>query len=126
MLRTKPTQGNAMADVLTRGIRQLWLDYQFLTIEINKFAEQQHLELVSELMSQREKLQTIIAERNDTEFIYSEEGIEILKNIQELNQLAGQKLQFMSNRAKQQRSVSQAYEGTGEAFSVGRRMNRET
>ncbi len=104
----------------------MWLDYQFLTIEINKFAEQQHLELVSELMSQREKLQTIIAERNDTEFIYSEEGIEILKNIQELNQLAGQKLQFMSNRAKQQRSVSQAYEGTGEAFSVGRRMNRET
>ncbi len=87
----------------------LWQDYRFLTREMKKFLIQQDMELFNDLMSQRERLQTIIDQTSDEGFKVSSVGRSLLSEIHQMNQDITANMQLLLNRSKQQHQVSEAY-----------------
>jgi len=87
----------------------LWEDYRFLTKEMMKFLLQQDMELFNNLMSQRERLQTIIELTVDDGFKVSPQGNSLLSEIQKVNQDITDNMQLVLNRSKRHHQISEAY-----------------
>jgi len=87
----------------------LWQDYCFLTKEMRKFLARQDMDLFNELMNQRERLQPIINQTADDGFKGSQQGKNLLREIQQIDQEITEKMQILLSRSKQQHQVSAAY-----------------
>ena len=109
-----------MAD---KTAKQLWQDYHFLTKEMTKFLTKQDMDLFYDLMSQRERIQTLIDQTADDGFKVSTPGRSLLIEIKQESQMIIQKLQLVLNNSKRQRQVSDAYNVHG-AEPVNRSWNR--
>jgi aminopeptidase C len=108
-----------------KSIKELWQDYLFLTKEMEKFLEQQELDMLLELLEQRGQIQKLIAVHPDKEFVQSPEAKELLPFLQQANRRMTTKLRYMLNTAKYNRQVSNAYD----AFSgntIGSFINRQS
>lgn len=103
--------------------KKLWNEYLFLTREMAKFLDKQDYDLFFEIMRQREGLQQQLDECAD-DYKKTQEGRAVLESIRTENHVIMQKLRLFLNRAKQQQSVSQAYDVTG-ARPVGGRLDRQ-
>lgn len=90
-----------------------------------KFLDKQDYDLFFELMRQREVLQQKIDEEGNDDFKTTAEGKGILMNIRNENQSIRQKLQLYLNLAKQQQTVSNAYDGGAKTRPVGIRLDRQ-
>ena len=101
----------------------LWQDYRFLTKEMIKFLTKQDMDLFYDLMSQRERLQTIIDQTADDGFKVSTPGRSLLTEIKQQSQTIIQKLQFALNNSKRHQQVSDAY-SSHSADPVNRSWNR--
>lgn len=104
--------------------RELWQDYHFLTQEMSKFLLRNDIDLFFELMNQREKLQAELDSCED-DYKRTVEGKSLLEAIRMTNQGIGHRLQLLLNQAKQQETVSNAYDGYGER-PVGNRLDRRS
>lgn len=104
--------------------RELWQDYYFLTQEMSKFLVRNDIDLFFELMNQREKIQAELDSCED-DYKRTAEGKALLEVIRMTNQAISHRLQFMLNQAKQQETVSNAYDGYGER-PVGNRLDRRS
>ncbi|MGI6091543.1 MAG: hypothetical protein GX348_00295 [Veillonellaceae bacterium] len=104
--------------------KRLWNEYLFLTREMAKFLDKQDYDLFFEIMRQRESLQQKIDECTD-DYKKTPEGREVLTSIRAQNQVIMQKLRLFLNQAKQQQSVSQAYD-IGGSRPVGVRFDRQS
>lgn len=93
--------------------QELWNDYFFLTKEMDKFLDQQNMDIFYELLEQRETLQNIIERQQDDEFQLSPQGQELLGRIQKINQNIGLKFQHAVNNSRNQHNISRAYDGLG-------------
>lgn len=103
---------------------KLWREYLFLTNEIAKFLNKQDIELVIELLNQREQLQQQIEQLDDQGFSHSIKGQEVIKVIQQTEQAMKSKLEFLRNTNKRLMQVSNAYEGMSSPY-IGNRMDRQ-
>lgn len=104
---------------------ELWQDYQFLTVEMEKLLVKQDMDLFLELMEQRERLQKLIEETNDQEFRTSPQGISLLTKIQQTEKTIMLRLQLTRNKANQQHQISRAYDSMG-ASPAGHFINRKS
>ncbi|MDR1702215.1 MAG: hypothetical protein LBR56_05525 [Sporomusaceae bacterium] len=100
-----------MSDELGRSIEELWRDYEFLTKEISKFIDQRDENMVTEFLSQRNKMEKFITEKNDQTYHKTPEGKALIESILALNKDAASRLQQRYNNLKQQHKVFIAYEG---------------
>lgn len=114
-----------MADELNRSIEELWRDFEFLTKEISKFINAQDNDLVGDLMSQRDKLQVFIKEKNDQTYHKSADGKARIGAILAVNQDATNRLQQRYNQLKQQHKLSQAYDGSLDAMNPARYLDQD-
>ena len=105
--------------------QELWDDYFFLTKELDKFLDQQNMDIFYELLDQRETLQHIIEMKQDDEFHLSPQGKELLGHIQKINHRIGLKFQHAVNNSRNQHNVSRAYDGLG-TDPVGNRRDWHT
>lgn len=104
--------------------RELWQDYYFLTQEMSKFLVRNEIDLFFELINQRERLQADIDNCEDN-YKRTPEGKALLGGaIRLTNQAISHRLQFLLNQAKQQETVSNAYD-YGER-PVGNRLDRKS
>lgn len=106
-------------------IKEYWQNYLFLTQELDKFLTRQDTDMVLELISQRDSLQSAIDEEQDQGFIATPEGKKLLEEIQQLNQGLILRMQILRNRLSQQNTVSQAYDGLGQQMA-GNWMDRQS
>ena len=104
--------------------RELWQDYYFLTQEMSKFLIRNDIDLFFELMNQREKIQAELDSCED-DYKRTAEGKSLLDSIRLTNQGISHRLQFLLNTAKQQETVSNAYDGYGER-PVGNRLDQKS
>ena len=96
-----------------------------MTQEIVKFLNKQELDLVAELLNQREKLQKRIVDLDDHSFKATVKGQECYQAIQQLEQAIKLKLEFLRNMSRRQNQISHAYESFSTSFA-GQRMNRQS
>lgn len=89
----------------------LWQNYLFLTKEMIKFLDEQDMDLVYELMKQRELLQSLIVQTPDDGFKASPVGESLHAEIQLDNQYILDHLQFQFNKSKRSREVAEVYTG---------------
>ncbi|AFM01814.1 hypothetical protein Desde_3532 [Desulfitobacterium dehalogenans ATCC 51507] len=89
----------------------LWQDYLFLTKEMLKFLDKKDMELFHDLMSQRERMQTLIEETPDQGFRSSPEGRKLLTEIQGEDQILMSHFQATHSKAKHHHQVAEAYSG---------------
>lgn len=94
----------------TRTLKELWQIYLNVTLEMNKFLAREDVDMFLNLMDQREKLQEAIDNQPADEFRLSPEGQEILGRIRQENLLIMHRMQIWLNTARQQQSLSQAYD----------------
>ncbi|CQR70450.1 hypothetical protein [Sporomusa ovata] len=113
-----------MAEV-KKTVRELWQNYALLTQEIAKFISKRDWDLVSELLSQREKLQFIIEAAPEDGYKVTNEGQETLQSIRMQNQSIIVGLQRLYNNAQRNQQVSQAYEQVLDSYS-GAFMDRHS
>ena len=106
-------------------IEELWRNYLFLTQEMDKFLTRQDIDMVTELISQRDKLQTMIENEVPEGFAATATGKQLLQQIQQLNQGITLRLQLLRNQTSQQHSASQAYDSLGQQ-TAGIRMDRQS
>lgn len=105
--------------------RALWQDYLFLSQELVKFASPQEYDLFMELLSQREKLQALIEAAPDADgYGQSEAFLQLAAQVAGLNATVAARLQFFKNAAVRQRDVAAAYDGYGDGFAAGYRMDQ--
>ena len=92
-----------------KTVQALWLDYQFLTKEMQKFLIEQDMELFNNLLKQREGVQAILERTPDDGFKFSPQGRSLLNEIQQINKAITENLQVLLASSKRQHQVSQAY-----------------
>lgn len=103
---------------------RVWDDYLFLTREIGKFLARQDFAMATELLDQRDRLQGIIEAMPPTGFLGSPEGRELRAAIEKENKTILNKIKLLLNKARQDQTVSQAYDLYGAAQRLGSRMDR--
>lgn len=109
-----------------KPLQELWQDYLFLTKEMEKFLNKDEFELFLEIMEQREKMQGMIeAGATSDDFPSSPGGQVILGDINRINKVIQNKLQYLMNIANRQHDVSRAYDEVG-LSNVGGRMDWQT
>ncbi|MDF2635267.1 MAG: hypothetical protein K0R78_2141 [Pelosinus sp.] len=109
--------------VLTeKSISVLWQDYLFLTKEMNKFLDRQDSEMFLELLSQRERLQSMIENKPSQDFIDSKQGQEMCTEIAKINHIMADKVQYILNMEQKNQSLSRAYDGLNNP-TIGLRMD---
>jgi len=109
--------------MINKTASELWQDYWFLTKEMAKFLTRQDMNLFYDLMSQRERLQTLIDQTADDGFKASTTGRSLLGEIKQESQRILQRLQLQLNHSKRQQQVSNAYDGHS-AEPTNRSWNR--
>lgn len=87
----------------------LWLDYRFLTREMAAFIARQELDMFYELQNQREQLQLMIEQQGSNEYLHTEDGQEMVQEIEAEEKLICMHLRGTMNRLQQQRQVRRAY-----------------
>lgn len=105
-----------------KTISALWQDYLFLTTEMGKFLDKQDLDLFLELVSQRERLQTMIENRQSQACKDTAPEEDLLTKINQANQLVLTKLKYMMNMEEKQHNISRAYDKYSNS-SVGGHMD---
>lgn len=110
-----------MQDV-EKSISALWQDYLFLTTEMGKFLDKQDFDLFLELVSQRERLQSMIESKQNQACKDSPPEDGLLAEINKVNQVVICKLQYLMNMEDKQQNLSRAYDGYSSSF-VGIRMD---
>ncbi|WWV72573.1 hypothetical protein SOV_39830 [Sporomusa ovata DSM 2662] len=118
-------QGSDVMAEVKKTVRELWQNYALLTQEIAKFISKRDWDLVSELLSQREKLQFIIEAAPEDGYKVTNEGQETLQSIRMQNQSIIVGLQRLYNNAQRNQQVSQAYEQVLDSYS-GAFMDRHS
>ena len=87
----------------------LWHDYRFLTREMAAFIARQELDMFYELQNQREQLQQMIEQQGNNEYLRTDAGLELVREIEEEEKLICLHLRGSMNRLQQQRQVQRAY-----------------
>ena len=105
-----------------KSIVTLWQDYLFLTQEMYKFLDQQDIDMFLELLTQRERLQSMIENKHSPDFTNSKQGKEIVAEIAETNRIIANKVQYILNTEQKNQNLSRAYEGLNNS-TVGIRMD---
>lgn len=106
-------------------MRIKWQDYLFLTEEMRKFLQKNDLDMFLSLLDQREAIQNgIQTAKEDHPFYVSDEGRNLLCNIQQANQAMMMAFQLVFNGLRNRENISQAYEGM--ASFTGTFLNRNT
>jgi uncharacterized protein YerC len=105
-----------------KSIVALWEDYLFLTQEMNKFLDKQDSDMFLELLTQRERLQTMIESKHSYDFMNSEQGREIVAQISKINNIISNKVQYILNTEQKNQNLSRAYDGLNNS-TVGIRMD---
>jgi len=100
----------------------LWKDYRFLTREMSAFLAKRELDMFYELLDQRQALQAMIDETADYEYLNSEDGKELAREVQREEVLISRQLRGSMAQMKQQRQHRTAYQ-RGYASSVGMRTD---
>jgi hypothetical protein len=100
----------------------LWKDYRFLTREMAAFLAKQELDMFYELLDQRQQLQTMIEETDDYEYLFSEEGQALTREVQREEILISRQLRGSMSQMQQKRKVRSAYH-TGYSNNVGNRTD---
>lgn len=95
---------------IEKTVSALWQDYLFLTKEMGKFLDKQDLDLFLELVSQRERLQTMIEKRQSQAYQDTPPDQSLLSEIAQTNQLVLNKLKYMMNMEDKQHNISRAYD----------------
>lgn len=90
-------------------MENLWQDYCFLTREMATFIARQELDMFYELQNQRLQLQTMIEETADFEYLQTEAGREMVREVQDADAQMATQLRGSMNRLTQQRQVRHAY-----------------
>lgn len=103
---------------IKKTLLELWKDYLFLTTEMEKFLDKQDYDMFFELVSQRERLQSMIESRQQQYPNDSLPGKGMLAEINSINQVVMNKLRYAMNREDKQHNISRAYDGYG-ANSLG-------
>lgn len=109
----------------SEDMNKLWADYLFLTQEILKFIRKKNLDMVLELVEQREKLQAKISSVQDTSYALTGEGKQRFQDILQNNKAIEEQMKLWKNVTVRQNQVSNAYDGVF-APGVGYRMDRQS
>jgi hypothetical protein len=109
--------------MVVKSAKDLWCDYLFLTREMAKFLAKDDLEMFDSIMEQRERLQQLIDDNADKQFVASGEGRKIITMIRDINTSISLAINGRYSRSKNQDRLDQAY-GGGIAAPAGARMNR--
>ena len=91
-------------------MQDLWRDYRFLTREMAAFIARQELDMFYELQNQRLQLQAKIDETGDYSFLQTEEGQELVGEVQIADARIASQLRGAMSRLTQQRKVQRAYQ----------------
>lgn len=91
-------------------MQDLWRDYRFLTREMASFIARQELDMFYELQNQRLQLQDKIDETGDYSFLQTEEGQELVGEVQIADARIASQLRGAMSRLTQQRKVQRAYQ----------------
>ncbi|MHB8073709.1 hypothetical protein [Desulfosporosinus fructosivorans] len=94
---------------MDKTTQELWQEYHFLSKEMIKFLTKQDMELFYDLLNQRERLQTVIDQVVDDDFIVSPVGQSLLSEIRQDSQTISQNLQIHLGNTKRQHQISKAY-----------------
>lgn len=105
-----------------KSISVLWQDYLFLTQEMNKFLDKQDSDMFLELLTQRERLQSIIESKHSHDFSNSEQGQSMFEKISKINSIISDKVQYILNTEQKNQNLSRAYDGLNNS-TVGIRMD---
>lgn len=106
-----------------RPVATLWKDYLFLTQEMRKLlTEEPDMELFMELMDQRGRMQELIEQQLDEDYVFTSPGREVMMDIDRENKAMRLRLQFLMNQMRSREKVNQAYDAIGEN-SAGKRMD---
>lgn len=103
-------------------MNNLWQDYRFLTREMATFIARQELDMFYELQDQRIQLQEMIDEQEDYDYLRTDEGRELVAEVNGADALISTQLRGSMNRLQQQRQVRNAYH-VAYAGSVGGRSD---
>lgn len=117
-------QGNDVMAEVKKTARELWQNYALLTQEIAKFIKRDW-DLVTELLKQRENLQSLIEAAPDDGYKATIEGQETLQSIRIQNQAITVGVQRLYNNAQRNQQISQAYEQELASYS-GAFMDRHS
>ena len=100
----------------------LWKDYRFLTREMSAFLAKRELDMFYELLNQRQTLQVMIEETDDSEYLSSNDGQELVQEVQREDAMIARKLRGSMAQMQQNRTVRKAYQ-RGYSGTVGRRTD---
>ena len=98
----------------------LWQDYRFLTREMATFIARQELDMFYELQNQRLQLQVMIEETADFEYLQTQQGQQMIREVQAADLQIATHLRGKMNRLSQQRQVRHAYNAAYAAPQRGR------
>ena len=87
----------------------LWQDYCFLTREMAAFIAQQELDMFYELQNQRLQLQGMIDEAADYAYLQTQQGQQMIRELQATDAQIASQLRGSMSRLTQQRKVQRAY-----------------
>ena len=87
----------------------LWQDYCFLTREMAAFIARQELDMFYELQNQRLQLQGIIDEAADYAYLQTQQGQQMIRELQATDAQIASQLRGAMSRLTQQRKVQRAY-----------------
>ena len=87
----------------------LWQDYCFLTREMATFIARQELDMFYELQDQRLQLQARIDEMADYSYLQTDEGREMVSELQATDARIASQLRGSMSRLNQHRRVQRAY-----------------
>ena len=90
-------------------MENLWRDYHFLTREMATFIARQELDMFYELQDQRIQLQEKIEKEGDNTYLQTDEGRELVREVQAEDARIATLLRGSMNRLQQQRQVRHAY-----------------
>lgn len=114
-----------METVPQRSAPELWRDYLFLTKELSKAIVRNDFPLFEEILKQREVLQTLIDDLNDSTFTQSSLGKELFQKVLQENEILQQDFHYYATAVKTKVAAANAYE-TGDLQSAGRHMDRQS
>ncbi len=98
----------------------LWQDYWFLTREMASFIARQELDMFYELQDQRVQLQALIDEAADYDYLKTQQGRQMIREVQAADLQIATHLRGKMNQLSQQRQVRQAYNASYAAPQRGR------
>lgn len=100
-----------------RNSEQLWQDYLFVTKEMGKCLVRKDYELFSELISQRERLQSLLDQTSDA-YKRTQAGQDLMVALKLENEYITRYLQMHINQLQQQHNTAQAYDGAAPAAGL--------